>query len=316
MIMSNLSSPVAYIVFNRPRHTRETFAAIRKQKPVQLFIIADGPRQGHPEDVERCREVREVVALIDWPCEVHRNYSDNNLGCKHSVSSGLNWVFSRVDRAIILEDDCLASPDFFSFCNTLLEFYKNNERVWTVAGNSYQPEHQRGDGSYYFSKYPNCWGWATWRRAWQHYRGDMPFLKEWKKSPRWRECFPVRAEQRYWNRIFRLCQQGKIDTWDFPWIACAMYGGGLTATPNANLVKNIGFDAEGTHTTGLDDGFTYDITPLGSIVYPSEIKADVQADEFYRLRFFVSQDSLWQRLLGKLKRSITMMLWSSHAKPT
>jgi hypothetical protein len=314
--MPTISSPIAYIVFNRPRHTRKTFAAIREQMPSQLFVIADGPREGYPEDVERCREVREIVGAIDWPCTVHRNYSDVNLGCKRRVSSGLDWVFSQVDRAIILEDDCVASREFFFFCDTLLEFYRNNEKVWVVNGNSYQPQYQRGDGSYYFSKYPDAWGWATWRRAWQHYQGDLPFLEEWKRSPEWRKCFPVRAEQRYWDRKFKLVQQGKIDTWDYPWIACAMYGGGLAATPNANLVKNIGFDAEGTHTTGLDDGFTYNITPFGSIVHPSVIKADVQADEFCRQQFFVSQDSLWQRLLGKLKRSITMMLRSSHAKPT
>jgi hypothetical protein len=314
--MSNKSAPIAYIIFNRPRHTRKTFAAIREQMPLQLFIIADGPREGHPEDVEGCREVREIVETIDWPCTVHRNYSDINLGCKRRVSSGLDWVFSQVDRAIILEDDCVASREFFSFCDALLEFYKNNEKVWVVNGNSYQPQRPRGDGSYYFSKYPDCWGWATWRRAWQHYQGELPFIEEWKKSPRWQECFPARAEQRYWARKFKLAQQGKIDTWDYQWIACEMYGGGLAATPNANLVKNIGFDAEGTHTTGLDEGFDYEITLLGSMIHPSGIKADVQADEFCRYQFFFCQDSLWQRLVQKLKRIINIILWSPNAKPT
>jgi len=314
--MPTISSPIAYFVFNRPRHTRKTFAVIRGQMPSQLFIIADGPREKYPEDIERCRKVREIVETIDWPCKVHRNYSDTNLGCKRRVSSGLDWVFSQVDRAIILEDDCFASAEFFSFCDTLLEFYKDNDKVWVVSGNSLQPEHQRGDGSYYFSKYPDCWGWATWQRAWQHYQGDLPFLEEWKNSPRWRECFPARVEQRYWDRIFNLVQRGKIDTWDFPWTACAIYGGGLAATPNANLVQNIGFDAEGTHTTTLDERFAYDITPLGSMVHPSGIKADVQADEFYFQQFFVSRYRLWQRLIRKLKGNINALSWKSNAKKT
>jgi hypothetical protein len=307
MFRPHLSSPIAYIVFNRPRHTRESFAAIREQKPAQLFIIADGPRQGYPDDVKRCRDVRESLASIDWPCEVYRSYSDANMGCERRVSSGLDWVFTHVDQAIILEDDCVASPDFFSFCDTLLEFYKSTEKIWVVSGNCYQPEHQRGDGSYYFSKYSNCWGWATWRRAWQQYRKDLPFLDEWKRSPEWRRCFPARAEQRYWDRIFKLCQEGKIDTWDYPWLACVIYGGGLAATPNANLVMNIGFDTEATHTTELEKGFAYNVTPLGNIVHPSVIEVDVEADVYYAQKFFSSQDALWQRAMGKLRRRMNCL---------
>lgn len=130
--------PIAYIIFNRPRHTRETFAAIRAQQPAKLFIIADGPRPGHPTDAERCREVQEIVEQIDWPCEVYRNYADENLGLKRRVSSGLDWVFEKVDRVIVLEDDCLPHPDFFGFCETLLERYENDERVWVITGNNFQ----------------------------------------------------------------------------------------------------------------------------------------------------------------------------------
>jgi len=129
---------IAYIIFNRPRHTRETFQAIRDARPARLFIIADGPRPSHPTDAERCRAVREIVADIDWPCEVQRNYADQNLGLKRRVSSGLDWVFSQVESAIILEDDCLPHPDFFPFCQDLLERYKDDERVWTITGNNNQ----------------------------------------------------------------------------------------------------------------------------------------------------------------------------------
>ena len=87
-------TPVAYVVFNRPRHTRETFAAIRAYRPSQLFVIADGPREAHPADIERCREVRSIVSAIDWPCEVFQNFSDRNLGAGRRMSSGLDWMFS------------------------------------------------------------------------------------------------------------------------------------------------------------------------------------------------------------------------------
>ena len=113
------STPIAFIVFNRPRHTRKTFESIRRQKPTQLFIISDGPRTGHPTDQANCQEVREIVSQIDWPCAVKHNYADENLGCKQRVISGLDWVFENVDRAIILEDDCLPNDDFYLFCETL-----------------------------------------------------------------------------------------------------------------------------------------------------------------------------------------------------
>ena len=292
------STPVAYVVFNRPRHTRQTFAAIRAYRPSQLFIIADGPRASHPADIERCREVRNLVSEIDWPCEVQRNFSEENLGCRQRVSSGLDWVFSIVDRAIVLEDDCLASPEFFSFCDTLLERYSVNDSVWVVSGNSYQPQYRRGDGSYFFSKNPDIWGWATWRRAWRHYRADLPFLSEWLKSQRWKQDFPTRYEQRFFRRIFSEALSGTVDSWAYLWVGCVIYGGGLSATPNANLVTNIGFDDEATHTTSRS--LKYDRTPLGAMTHPSQIAADAEADAYFRRKF--SDPGLSKRLLRRARR--------------
>ena len=134
--MNNLS--IAYIVFNRPRHTRETFEAIRAQRPAKLFIIADGPRPNHPTDAERCQAVRDIVKHVDWPCEVYRNYADQNMGLKRRISSGLTWVFDSVETAVILEDDCLPHPDFFAFCQNLIERYKDDELVWVITCNNFQ----------------------------------------------------------------------------------------------------------------------------------------------------------------------------------
>ena len=160
------NTPIAYFVFNRPQHTEKTFAVIRTQRPSQLFVIADGPRAGHPTDIERCAAVREIVANVDWSCEVHRKYADTNLGLKKNVSRGLDWVFSQVERATVLEDDCVAHPDFFRFCDQLLEYYAHEECVSVITGNNFQNGQHRGEAgaSYYFSKYNHCWGWATWPR--------------------------------------------------------------------------------------------------------------------------------------------------------
>lgn len=276
--MSNC--PVAYIVFNRPRHTRETFAVIRAQRPASLYIIADGPRLEHPVDIERCRDVREIVAQVDWPCTVHRNYAERNLGLKRRVSSGLDWVFAQVDRAIVLEDDCLPHPDFFVFCETLLEHYANDERVGVITGNNFQAGRKRGNASYYFSKYNHCWGWASWRRAWQDYRGDLPFWPEWQNSVDWRHINPGRVERRYWAGIFDRVKRGEIDSWAYPWTASVWYRSWLTATPNVNLVTNIGCGPDGTHTLAQEDQPGLPVYPLGPLVHPDRVVQDGKADRY------------------------------------
>ncbi|OOC47844.1 hemolytic protein HlpA-like protein [Thioalkalivibrio versutus] len=273
-------SPVAYIAFNRPQHTEKTFAVLREQRPSQLFIIADGPRPGHPTDAERCAAVREIVEQVDWPCEVHRHYADSNMGLKQRVSSGLDWVFSQVERAIVLEDDCVAHPDFFRFCDALLDKYADDDRVSVITGNNFQNGHWRGDGSYYFSKYNHCWGWATWRREWLKYEGSIPFWDKWKVSEDWAQKTPDRVERRYWGRIFDGVRAGKFDSWAYPWTASLWYRGGLTATPNVNLVSNIGFGKESTHTGSRSSPVAeLPTSEIGTLSHPSEVGQDLVADQ-------------------------------------
>jgi len=271
---------IAYIVFNRPRHTRETFEAIRAARPARLFIIADGPRPGHPTDDQRCQAVREIVSQVDWPCEVHRNYADQNLGLKKRVSSGLDWVFSQVESAIILEDDCLPHPDFFPFCQELLERYKDDDRVWTITGNNNQNGKKRSIDAYYFSKYGHCWGWATWRRAWVQYDGDIKFWPEWKLSQDWRNKTPDPYEQAYWIDIFDRIYLKKIDSWAYPWMTSLWYHGGLTATPRVNLVTNIGVGPDSTHTLADEDQPGVPLEPLGQFTHPPEVKQHLKADQY------------------------------------
>jgi len=275
-----IKTPIAYIVFNRPRHTRQTFAAIREIRPQNLFIIADGPRPGHQMDAERCREVREIVARVDWPCTVYRDYVDENLGLKRRVSSGLDWVFEQVDRVIVLEDDCLPHGDFFHFCGDILNKYQDDSRICAVTGNNHQNGCIRGNASYYFSKYPHCWGWGTWKRAWQHYQGDLPFWPSWKSSKGWLKKMPDRIERQYWSSIFDSVERGDIDSWAYPWTCCTWYHGGLTVTPNVNLVTNIGFGPEGTHTVADEDLEGVPSHPLGALTHPEDVVLDRKADRY------------------------------------
>ncbi len=163
----SLETPVAFIIFKRHDLTERVFQAIREAKPKKLLVIADGPR--FPEEAAKCQKTRDIIQQVDWDCEVLKNYSEVNLGCRQRISSGLDWVFSQVEEAIILEDDCVPAPSFFSFCQTLLDYYRDDNRIMVISGDNFQDGQSRTDYSYYFSRYNHCWGWATWHRAWQYW---------------------------------------------------------------------------------------------------------------------------------------------------
>jgi hypothetical protein len=271
----------------------------------KLFIIADGPRFGHPTDTERCAEVRAIVEQVDWPCDVYQNFSDDNLGCKRRVNSGLDWVFSQVERAIVLEDDCVPHPDFFSFCDTLLDRYADDDRVWVITGDNFQNGQRRGNGSYYFSKYNHVWGWATWRRAWQRNDGSLSFWPAWQSSADWRAKMPDAVERRYWEATFNRAHAELIDTWDYAWSASVWYHGGLIATPNVNLVSNIGFGADGTHTTASTSNLAEVPThPLGELTHLLQVVQDVAADKYVFNHHFGGRNLRFPRSLLGLPRRV------------
>ena len=270
---------VAYFLYNRPELTKITFDRIRDQRPERLFLVADGPRPEVPGDRERCQQARLEVENIDWPCDVQRNYASENLGARRRISSGLDAVFAEVEKAIVLEDDCLPHPYFFRFCGELLDRYEDDERVFTISGDNFQFGRARGSASYYFSQYPNTWGWASWRRAWANYDVDIKMWPSWRDSVEWRRLLP-RRERMYWEDILEQVRQGSIDTWDYQWLACSMYMGGLTAVPNANLVTNIGFGAEATHTKDPKDRAVVPVSSLGDVVHPTTVEVDLAADRF------------------------------------
>lgn len=274
-----LQTAVLFLVFNRPDTTAQVFEAIRKAKPPRLYVAADGSRDSREGEADRVAKVREIATAVDWSCDVKTLFREKNLGCKYAVSSAITWFFEHEEQGIILEDDCLPHPDFFSFCETLLEHYVNDERVSVITGDNFQNGIKRGDGSYYFSLYNHVWGWASWRRAWQKYDGDIGFWPEWKSSKNWSNKFPDREERRYWEKIFDRMYDQLIDTWDYPWTASVWYRGGLTATPNVNLVSNIGFGLEATHTASADSPLAGMATSaIGELVHPVTIAQDQAAD--------------------------------------
>lgn len=243
-----LTTPVALIIFNRPDTARRVWEIIRQVKPPKLLVVADGARENHPTDRQNCAETRALVEQVDWDCEVLTNFSDRNLGCRQRVASGLDWVFARVPEAIVLEDDCLPHLSFFRFCEELLTKYRDDRRVMHIGGNNFQPLKGRTDDSYYFSRYNHCWGWASWRRAWQYYDVDMK-LWSFVRDGNWLEdILQDRDAVKEWNRNFQKISDRITDSWDYQWTFACWLQHGLSILPNVNLVSNIGFSKEATHT--------------------------------------------------------------------
>ena len=238
--------PVSFFIFNRPDATRKVFAEISKVKPTKLFVIADGPRRNNTFDEKNCKSVREIINNINWDCEVHTNFADENMGCKKRISSGLDWVFGQVENAIILEDDCLPTTSFFKFCELMLMKYAEDERVMMVGGANYMIGEINIQESYFFSRYFSIWGWATWKRAWNKYDIDMSEWPKFKKTNQINAYYEDLGMRRHLDRIFDMAANNKLDTWDIQWFYSCLFNSGLSINPAANLVTNIGID--GTHT--------------------------------------------------------------------
>ncbi|MCE9598452.1 MAG: glycosyltransferase family 2 protein [Spirochaetia bacterium] len=247
MKTNTFDTPIAYIIFNRPEETERSFAVLQELRPSRLFIIADGARN-KPGEAEQCAQTRAIMDRIDWPCEIKRNFSDQNLGCKNRIASGITWVFEQVEEAIILEDDCIPDLSFFYFCRELLDRYKSDSRVMSIAGVNFQFGNTAIPDSYYFSKFNHIWGWATWRRAWQKYDVTMRDWPSFKVSNTLKEIVQTSKTRGFFNYVFDSLHANKIDTWDGQWTFAHLANRGLCIIPGVNLVSNIGFGMEATHT--------------------------------------------------------------------
>lgn len=294
-----LKTPVAFIIFNRPDLTRIVFESIRKVQPKKLLVIADGAR--FPEEETKCNQAREIINKVDWDCEVLTNFSDVNLGCKKRVSSGLDWVFSQVEEAIVLEDDCLPAESFFYFCQELLKYYKNDKRIMHISGNNFQHKNQKHNNqySYYFSKYSHIWGWATWKRAWQYYDVKIQSFPIFKSQKLINFICKSTDEQNYWLNIFDEVFNENIDTWDVQWLYSCWTQNGLSILPKLNLVSNIGFRADATHT--IHDSYLANIPifEIWNIENPKFIVINQDADGYTFKNNFSSQKKSIKLFLQK-----------------
>ena len=244
-----METPILFIIFKRKREALLTLEAIRNTKPKKLYVAADGARltkEGEEVAVAQTREA--VLEAIDWDCEVITLFHDQNLGCGPGVYAAINWFFEHEEAGIILEDDCVALPGFFSFCSELLERYKEDSRVGLISGfNNVKTDFDTY--SYCFSKYTVCWGWATWRRAWQ----QMDYQMEWRTTDLAESVLKntgyLGKDVPYWKRRLTALDEATVSAWDYQWCFTIAKENQLGIFPSKNLISNIGIGEGATHTT-------------------------------------------------------------------
>lgn len=299
-------TPVLLIIFNRPHTTKLVFSAIREVKPKYLYVSADGPRENNSEDIDKCRDAREIIKQIDWQCDLKTYFRDTNLGCGLGPSDSITWFFTYVDEGIILEDDCLAHPEFFTFCSDMLSKYRNNFKILSIAGSNFQDGKQRGKGSYYFSIHNRIWGWATWKRTWDKYDYFLNYIDEKESEKIIESLFRLKSERKYWLVVFKNSKstQTSNSAWDYQFMFLQWKIGGLTITPNTNLISNIGFGNDATHTAwGINDhNLNRKVWAIYPLRHPDKIERNYKADEYYFSTYIKPKSNFFYKVRRKIRK--------------
>jgi hypothetical protein len=241
-------APVLLLVFNRPEQTAQVFEAVRKARPSRLYVAADGPRLDRPGEANRCQQVRGIASNVDWNCEVHTLFRDHNLGCREAPAQSIAWFFEAEEKGIILEDDCLPSPEFFVYATNLLDYYADDRRVMKING--FNPlGSQLCNASYFYSHFGYAWGWASWRRAWKYFTSDVTNLAA-ALADEGRLPYPF-----YEGRLDVVADlKAGLDAWDFQWELAISSQHGLQIIPRSSLICNIGFGSDASHTLNIPKG--------------------------------------------------------------
>ena len=280
------TTPIALFIYNRPQKAKTVLNRISTAEPEKLLIVADGPAPGDEADRRRCRRTRELVEKnINWDCEVKKNYANSNLGLRQRFATGLEWIFSNNERAIILEDDCVPVESFFYFCNRMLEEYEDDERIMDISGTNYLGTWKDDQQDFHFSMYGGIWGWATWRRTWEWYDPDMELWGDEEVRNRIADYIADNDQFGYLKYIYEKVYNNRLETWDYQWGFARHRNSALSVVPSRNLVTNIGFGADATNTTESDSESEWSNLPAKNIEFPIQTNDFVAVDREYDRRF-------------------------------
>jgi hypothetical protein len=271
-------TPILFLIFNRPEVTKITFERLKELKPYKLYVAADGPRAHKANEIELCEQTRAIIKNIDWKCELKTLFREQNIGCGKAVSEAITWFFNEEEAGIIMEDDILPDISFFNYCAYMLNYYKNDETVMHIGGSNYLYQHKT-KYSYIFSPIPFIWGWATWKRAWRKYDFSMKDFYLFAREETIYQYYPDKKLAEYWLNNFRQMYYNQIDTWDYQWVFCIYINNGMAIIPSVNLVSNIGFGSDATHTFDSGSIFskhkTYQLSD--TIVHPEKKQMDTES---------------------------------------
>lgn len=276
--MTYEKAPVLILFFTRSEPLQQVFDAVRKHKPTKLYLFQDGPRKGRPDDLEKIQKCRQVVENIDWECEVHRHYSEENLGCDPAEYASVSWALETEESIIRLEDDNVPSESFFSMCDELLARYKNDKRVFMICGRNQLGKTDYNADSYFFSQVDSIWGFATWRDRWALLDPTHGFLNDPYKVQNIVRNAPNRYEI---DRFLDICRQhrkqtlesGKVASYESAIRAAMLRNHMLAVVPRENLVRSAGVSEDAVHTpASMDyvlkkDVWLYSIT-AGELQFP------------------------------------------------
>lgn len=295
-------TPVLFAPYVRPEYARRTFDAIKKAKPEKLYFYCDKAREDRPLDIKKNNEIRAYLNEIDWNCEVKTFLREKHVGDVYaSLWSAFDWVFENEERAIILEEDCVPSLQFFDFCDQLLEKYKDDERIWVISGNNFADNYNPNGYDYFYSFFPYMWGWATWRSRWKKVIRDRLPYESIKKYQLFDQIY---ADKKAARKAYKFTEK-IIDTpsWDYRFTISMKCNGGLGVIPKTNLVSNIGI--VGANNNGNQNFFHNRPLPETDRYEIKNTPPFVVADYGYSRHWFkVYYMNTTRKLIFKLKKKL------------
>lgn len=295
--MSQADTPVLLLIFNRPDKVQKLVEALEKVRPKKIYVSADGPRSHIDSDVINCEKARSIATNLPWECEIHTNFSNNNLGCMYGPVRGVSWFFENEEMGIILEDDCIPTLSFFNYVTGLLEKYKNDEKIMHINGTSFltQEQTKQINSTYYFSAITFVWGWASWRRAWKQFDIEMKEINKTKILLLQNKIFLESKHAKFWINLFNhVKNRSELGIWDAQWAYTVMSKNGITITPTQNLIENIGFGDDATHTIEKFPHARKSIDSITDIKHPTEIYINKELDRVVMDKVFYL--SLWKKI--------------------
>jgi hypothetical protein len=297
---SSFEVPVLILGHARPATTAQVIESLRSVSPERVYLAVDGARSEVEGETEKVRLVQEsMMEGIDWPCRVETMFREENLGIREGITESITWFFENEEMGIILEDDCLPDSSFFPYCEELLEKYRDDERVMHIGGACYF-DPPKTPHSYFFSKYPQVWGWAGWAKSWERNKVDLGTFDQ--EFPNLSGLFQGSEERAYWERIIERVLDGRIASWDYFWAMAIWRSGGVAINPTSNLVRNLGFSSDATNTSLWKDyrGLRKrESVPIGCLNHPPAVEIDDRLDYQLFLDCY-RKPPLLRRLIGSV----------------